>query len=76
MEKDLNDLNNRFEDFVTENQKNIDELKQEIQSIKEELIALKKQTSRINISNEQIKGSIGTTMQNLGNIVGKYGKLG
>jgi regulator of replication initiation timing len=65
-----------FEEFNQEIDKKIGRLEQEIKVLHELLKKLESETKVINVSNLQIKGSLGDTMKTVGDMAKNLGKLG
>jgi len=65
-----------FEDFNQEIDKKIGRLEQEIKVLHELVKKLESETKVINVSNLQIKGSLGDTMKTVGDMAKNLGKLG
>ena len=65
-----------FEEFNQEIDKKIGRLEQEIKVLHELVKKLESETKVINVSNLQIKGSLGDTMKTVGDMAKNLGKLG
>lgn len=65
-------IENRFDDFVEETNKKIEELEAKVRYLESELNKKKIDSkSIINISNQDIKSSLGNTIKTIGDIVKK-----
>jgi hypothetical protein len=73
-EKDY--ISEMFEEFNQEIDKKIGRLEQEIKVLNELVKKLESETKVINVSNLQIKGSLGDTMKTVGDMAKNLGKLG
>jgi regulator of replication initiation timing len=73
-EKDY--ISEMFEEFNQEIDKKIGRLEQEIKVLHELVKKLESETKVINVSNLQIKGSLGDTMKTVGDMAKNLGKLG
>jgi len=73
-EKDY--ISEMFEEFNQEIDKKIGRLEQEIKVLHELVKKLESETKVINVSNLQIKGSLGDTMKTVGDMAKNLGKSG
>lgn len=65
-------IENRFDDFVEETNKKIEELEAKVRYLESEINKNKiDKKSIINITNQDIKSSLGNTIQTIGDIVKK-----
>jgi len=65
-------MESRFDDFVEETNKKIDELEAKIRSLQTEINktkTLKNTNNAVNITNQDIKNSLGATIRSVGDIV-------
>ena len=65
-----------FEEFNQEVDKKIGRLEQEIKELQEMVKKLVSETKFINVSNLQIKGSLGDTIKTVGDMAKNLGNLG
>jgi CRP-like cAMP-binding protein len=61
----------RFEDFVEDTNQKIKELETMIRLLQDELNTAKRETTKVNITNQDIKNSLGSTIKTVSDIVGK-----
>lgn len=73
MPYERNDLEARFDDFVEETNQKIKELESVIRILQNELSLTQKETTKINITNQDIRSSLGATIKTVGDIVRKNG---
>lgn len=62
-------IENRFDDFVEETNKKIEELEAKIRLLQVELDKAKTVKNVINVVNQEMRGSLGATIKSVGDIV-------
>ena len=76
MSSDKDYISEMFEEFNQEVDKKIGRLEQEIKALHELVKKLESETKVINVTNLQIKGSLGDTIKTVGDMAQNLGKLG
>jgi regulator of replication initiation timing len=76
MSSDKDYISEMFEEFNQEVDKKIGRLEQEIMALHELVKKLESETKVINVTNLQIKGSLGDTIKTVGDMAQNLGKLG
>ena len=76
MSSDKDYISEMFEEFNQEVDKKIGRLEQEIKALHELVKKLESETQVINVTNLQIKGSLGDTIKTVGDMAQNLGKLG
>jgi hypothetical protein len=66
-------MENRFEEFVEETNQKLKELETMIRILQSELNSAKRETVKVNITNQDIKSSLGSTIKTVGDLVRKNG---
>lgn len=74
MGSEQNDFSEMFEDFVEEINKKISRLEAELKTIIDQIKKLETETKVINVSNHQVKGSLGDTIKTVGDLSTRIGK--
>jgi hypothetical protein len=64
-----NGMENRFDDFVEETNKKIEELESRIRLLQTELEKIKTVKNITNVVNQEMRGSLGATIKSVGDIV-------
>ena len=62
-------IENRFDDFVEETNKKIEELESRIRLLQMELEKIKTVKNITNVVNQEMRGSLGATIKSVGDIV-------
>ncbi len=74
MGSEQNDFSEMFEDFVEETNKKISRLEAEVKTHIDQIKKLETETKDINVSNLQVKGSLGDTIKTVGDLSTRIGK--
>jgi prefoldin subunit 5 len=74
MGSEQNDFSEMFEDFVEETNKKISRLEAEVKILADQIKKLETETKVINVSNLQVKGSLGDTIKTVGDLSTRIGK--
>ena len=74
MEKEYDEILERLEGFIKETEKRFKELVSEIKSLKLEIEGLGRGVQQNQISNDQIKGTLGSTLKTVGDHSRRFGK--
>ena len=65
----VDSIENRFDDFVEETNKKIEELESRIRLLQMELEKIKTVKNITNVVNQEMRGSLGATIKSVGDIV-------
>jgi hypothetical protein len=76
MDSQYDEILEKLEGFIEQTEKRIKQLVSEIQSLKLEVQGLDRGVKQNQIANDQIKGTLGSTLKTVGDHAGKFGKLG
>lgn len=74
MGSEQNDFSAMFEEFVEETNKKISRLEVEMKMLVDRIKKLDAETKVINVSNLQVKGSLGDTIKTVGDLSTRIGK--
>jgi prefoldin subunit 5 len=74
MGSEQNDFSEMFEGFVEETNKKISRLEAEVKILIDQIKKLETETKVINVSNLQVKGSLGDTIKTVGDLSTRIGK--
>jgi|694.fasta_scaffold00524_60 hypothetical protein len=76
MDSQYDEILEKLEGFIEQTEKRIKQLVSEIQSLKLEVQGLDHGVKQNQISNDQIKGTLGSTLKTVGDHSQRFGKLG
>jgi len=74
MDSEHDEVLEKLEDFIKETNKRIKQLVSDVQALKSEIDGLGRGVQQNQISNDQIKGTLGSTLKTVGDHSGRFGK--
>ena len=74
MDSEHDEVLEKLEDFIKETNKRIKQLVSDVQALKSEIEGLGRGVQQNQISNDQIKGTLGSTLKTVGDHSRRFGK--
>jgi FtsZ-binding cell division protein ZapB len=74
MDSENDEVLEKLEDFIKETNKRIKQLVSDVQALKSEIDGLSRGVQQNQISNDQIKGTLGSTLKTIGDHSRRFGK--